>query len=210
MRSADGGVATVTRPNELPPSPITEVGVSVSDAGGGRGVSVICDCTLTPCQLAVIVTGVLVVTLLVGMVKGAEKLPAGTVTVAGGLAAGELLERLTRAPPAGAWPFSITLPPDKAPPLMVDGMDRDCSDGGCTVNWPEAETPFRVAVSVTGVGTVTCPAVIRNCVQASLPGIEIVGGTGAAAGFELVSAMVAPPGGTPAVGWTGTQVSSPL
>ena len=33
-RSVDGGVATVTRPNELPLWPTTWVGVSVSVAGG--------------------------------------------------------------------------------------------------------------------------------------------------------------------------------
>lgn len=70
--------------------------------GFGAGITVTCDCTLLLFQLAVIVTGVLVVTSLVGMANDAEGLPAATVTVAGGLTAGELLDRLTTAPAAGA------------------------------------------------------------------------------------------------------------
>jgi len=57
---------------------------------------------VTPFQLAVIVTSVFDVTRLVGIGTEAEKLPGATVAVAGGLADGELLERLTTAPPAGA------------------------------------------------------------------------------------------------------------
>jgi len=61
--------------------------------GFGAGITVTCDCTVLLFQLAVIVTGVLVVTSLVGMANDAEGLPAATVTVAGGLTAGELLDR---------------------------------------------------------------------------------------------------------------------
>src|SRR5262249_60845387 len=141
-----------------------------------------CACTFVPCHVAVIVTGVLTATLAVGIVKGAEKLPPGTVTMAGGDAAGELLDSVTMAPPGGAWPFNITLPPDNAPPLELDGICSDARDGGSTMNCPVADTPFSVAVSVTGVGTVTCAAVIWNCVQAVPPCIGIVAGTGAAVG----------------------------
>jgi len=189
---------------------MTDVGLSVNVAGGGKGVNVIWACTLVPFQDAVIVTGVLTETLAVGIVNGAEKLPAGTRTDAGGVAAGELLDSVTSAPPAGAWPFSITLPPDKAPPLKEDGIDSDAIDGGRTVNCLVAVPPFKVAVRVTGVGTVTCPAVNWNCVKAALPGIAIVAGTGAAAEFELESAIVAPAAGTADVSCTETQVCSPL
>src|SRR2546428_13705928 len=40
--------------------------------------------------------------------------------------------------------------------------------------------------------------------------IETVAGTGAAAGFELVRVIVAPPAGAAAVSCTATQVESPL
>jgi len=102
MLSVDEGDATVTVPKELPPKPIVEVGFSVSDVGGCCGVSVSCAWVLTPFQLAVIVTVVFVVTAFVWIGNEAEKLPGATNADEGGLTAGELLERLTKAPLAGA------------------------------------------------------------------------------------------------------------
>ena len=117
------------------------------------------------------------VTLLVGMGNEAEKLPGSTVTAAGGLTIGELLERLTTAPPAGACPLSITMPCGCAPPLMVAGeIVSDFNEGGCKVNCAEAEAELSAAVIVTGVAVDTCPACTWNCVQAVLPGIAIVAG----------------------------------
>jgi len=202
----------VTVPSTEPgPPPIAVAGDSVSDVGAGPGTTVIADCTVTPFQLAEMVTGVFVVTLLVGTLNEVEKLPGGTVTVDGGVAAGELLERLTTAPPAGAWPVSITIPPAFTPPLALVGVtESDFSAGGCTMNWTEAVPPLSVAVSVTGVGDTTCPACIWNCVQAMLPCIGIVDGTDAALGFELVMPMTAPLAGTAAVSCTATHVVSPL
>src|SRR5258708_270215 len=201
----------VTVPKELPPAPTVEVGESVNDVGGGCGVSVICDWALAPFQVAVTVTVVVVETALVASGNEVEKSPGSTLTVEGGLTARELLDRLTIAPPVGAWPFSITTPVACAPPLIVLGeMDTERTDGGSTVSWTEAVPPLSVAEIVTGVGDVTCPACIVNCVQALLPGIASVGGTGAALGLELVSAMVAPAAGAAAVSCTDTQVPSPL
>jgi len=202
----------VTLPSTEPgPPPIVVAGNSVSDVGAAPGITVIGDCTVTPFQLAEIVTGVLVVTLLVATVNGVEKLPAGTITVDGTLTAGELLERLTTAPPGGAWPFSMTIPPAGEPPLMLLGViESDFSDGGCTMNVTAAVPALSAAVSVTGVGATTCPAWIMNCVQAMSPGIVIVGGTDAALGFELVMLMMAPLAGTAADSWTATEVESPL
>src|SRR5215204_3800075 len=154
---------------------------------------------------------VFAVTPLVGMGNEAEKLPGATVTGAGGLTKGELLERLTTAPPAGACPLSITIPCGCAPPLMVLGeIVNDFSEGGCNVICAEAEPKLSVAVSVTGVGAVTCPACTWNCIHAVLPGIVIVAGTGTRLGFELLRVIVAPPDGTAAVNCTATQVISPL
>jgi hypothetical protein len=81
------------------------------------------------------------------------------VASAGGMAEGESLEKSTTAPPAGAWPLSIAMAPPCAPPLMLAGVRVIAlSDGGftlnCTVAWPE----LSVAVRVTGVVEVTCPA----------------------------------------------------
>ena len=94
--------AIETVPWTEPLAPVVVVGKSVSEVGFGAGITVTCDCTLLPFQLAVIVTGVLAVTSLVGIATEADELPADTLTVAGGLTAGELLDRLTTAPAAGA------------------------------------------------------------------------------------------------------------
>jgi hypothetical protein len=151
-----GADATVTVANELPPVPTVEVGLRVIDAGGCWGVNVTCACVLTPFQFAVIVAVVFVVTVLVGMPNEAEKLPGATVTCDGGFTEKESLERVTTAPPAGAWPFSITIPPGCAPPLMVLGLiESDFSDGGRTLNVTEADPELSVAVMVTGVDVVT-------------------------------------------------------
>ena len=52
--------------------------------------------------------------------------PAGTVTLPGTVAAGLLLDRVTGAPPAGAGPFSVTvpveLPVEALPPVTVVGF----------------------------------------------------------------------------------------
>src|SRR5712691_4377529 len=210
MLSVDEGDATVTVPKELPPKPIVEVGFNVSDVGGCCGVSVSCAWVLTPFQLAMIVAVVFVVTAFVWIGNETEKLPGATNADEGGLTAGELLERLTKAPLAGAWPFNITIAPACAPPLMVLGSESDFRDGGSTLNEADADAVLSVAVNATGVGEVTCPACIWNWVQAVLPGIVIVAGTGAAAGFELVRLVVAPLAGTAALSCTATQVVSPL
>src|ERR1044071_5493917 len=89
----------------------------------------------------------------------AEASPAATSTDVGGLTDGELLVRVTTAPPAGANPFSNTIPCGSAPPLMVLGeIVNDFNEGGSKVNCAEAELELSVAVSVTGVGAVTCAA----------------------------------------------------
>ena len=107
--------------------------------------------------------------------------------------------------------MSIAIPCGCAAPLMVLGeIVTDFNEGGCKVNCAEAELELSVAVSVTGVGVVTCPACNWNCIQAVLPGIVTVAGTGTAPGFELLMLIVAPPAGTAAVNCTSTKVVSPL
>lgn len=94
--------ATVTDPWTEPLAPVVVVGKSVRDVGFGDGATVSSAWVLLPFQFAVMVTGVLVATSLVGNEKEAEGLPAATDTVLGGMTAGELLDRLTTAPAAGA------------------------------------------------------------------------------------------------------------
>src|SRR2546427_1147475 len=45
-----------------------------------------------------------------------------TVTRAGATAAGLLLESVTCAPPAGAGPFSVTVPAEGLPPVTLAGL----------------------------------------------------------------------------------------
>ena len=75
---------------------------------------------MAPAYAAVIVTGVEAPTGPVAMVKVAVVDPAGTVTVAGTLAAPLLLERTMVAPPVGAAPLSTTVPWVDVPPVIDD------------------------------------------------------------------------------------------
>jgi len=93
---------------------------------------------------------------------------------------------------------------------MLGESVRDFSEGGRTENWTDAVPPLSVAEIVTDVATVTCPACSWNCVQAMFPGIATLVGTAAAAGFEVLIAIDAPPEGAAAVSCTATNVVSPL
>jgi hypothetical protein len=73
---------------------------------------------------------VVVVTALVGMLNETDAAPGATAAVAGGLAAGELLVRLTTAPPDGGRPFSEMMPDVGTPPVIGLDANSDLSDGG--------------------------------------------------------------------------------
>jgi hypothetical protein len=154
---------------------------------------------------------VLAVTLLVGIWKTTEGLPAATVSTAGAWTAGELLLRLMDAPLAGATPLSMAMACTEIPPLNVTGeMESDLRDGGRTCSCDDADPELSEAVMVTGVSVVTWPAFIWNCIHAVLPGIVTVAGTGAASGSELVNVMTAPLDGAAVVNWICIQVGLPL
>ena len=117
------------------------------------------------------------------------------VAVVGGLAAGELLERLTTAPPEGAAPVSITITDVTAPPEMGLNTLMDLSAGGCTVKLTDADVAFNVAASVTAVGALTAPTWNRNWPNAKPAGMVNVAGTGAAVELLLERLTTAPPCG---------------
>jgi hypothetical protein len=109
----------------------------------------------------VIVAVVTAVTLVVVNGVDPDQKSWGTVIVGGTTTAVELLERLTTAPPAGAGPCRFTDRPTSEPPLTPGGeAEIDVIVAGATVNWAVVETPLSVAVTVTGVGTVTSASVI--------------------------------------------------
>ena len=79
---------------------------------------------LAPPYDAVIVAEVDAVTAVVVTVNVALVEPAGTVTLAGTVAADAVLERLTTAPPLGAAPLSVTVPVEDEPPLTLVGFNE--------------------------------------------------------------------------------------
>ena len=122
----DGAAAvSVTVPSD-PFPPITDVGLSEtaeSAAGGGTGVTVTVAVRVTLPALAVIVTGVDVVTTLVPTANVAVVEPCATVTLAGTVATDVLLlESDTANPPDGAAAVSVTVPCDPFPPTTEDGL----------------------------------------------------------------------------------------
>lgn len=132
------------------------------------------------------------------------------VAVVGGLAAGELLDRLMRAPPEGAAPVSITITDVTAPPVIGLNTLMDLSAGGCTVKFTDAEVAPNVAVSVTSVGALTDPTWNRNWPNAKPAGMVKVAGVGAAAELLLERLTTAPPEGAGPVNWTETVWVSPF
>ena len=59
--------------------------------------------------------------------------PAGTVTLAGTLAAFELSESVIAAPPLGAAALNVTVPVDEAPPTTVAGLTETAESVGPVV-----------------------------------------------------------------------------
>jgi hypothetical protein len=134
-------------------SPLRPVAVTVRVAVCAGGVTVRVAVRETPPALAVMVTGVDVVTALVGIAKVALVAPCATDTPAGTVAAAVLLlDRDTAKPPAGAGDVSVTVPCDEAPPVTLAGftatVESDAAADGVTVRSAVRETPFAEAVMV--------------------------------------------------------------
>jgi hypothetical protein len=80
-------------------------------------------------------TAVEAATALVLTGKVALVAPAGTVTLPATVAAELLLDSVTGAPPAGAGPFSLTVPVELLPPVTVVGLTlSELGMGGITVS----------------------------------------------------------------------------
>src|SRR6266852_3248240 len=146
-------------------------------------------------------TLVLLATALVLIAKVAEEVPAATVTVAGTVATPVLLlDRLTTAPPAGAFPANVTVPCEDDPPVTVAGFAVKVLSAGVTVSVALCVAVLYVALIVTAVVAVTAPLVTLN-VALVLPAP-----TGAAAASVTVPTEPTP--ATTVLGDTDTELSS--
>ena len=133
---------------------------SVGAAGVGGGAAAaftVSDVLALNRSSAVIVTAVSALTDAVAIAKVADVAPAGTVTLAGTLAAPFELNNWTTAPPDGAAPWSVAVPVDGDPPFTVAGETVTLTSGGVaaagglTVNPTLAALAPYAAVSDTGV-----------------------------------------------------------
>jgi hypothetical protein len=98
---------------------ITVPGVTVKLLSRGAGLTVNVTVLLVPLYVAVIVTDVAVVTVPAVMAKLADVAPAGTVTVAGTVAAGFELASDITTPELPAGELIVTVPAAEAP-LAID------------------------------------------------------------------------------------------
>ncbi len=112
--------------------PVTEVGKMLKLVGLGGTIVKVPFTDVCP-ELAVIVTDVAEDTGDVCPVNVTIVWPAGTVTLASGVALEELEERLTTRPPVGAGPFKDTMSKSGSPPTTGDGRTNSSGTGGLIV-----------------------------------------------------------------------------
>src|SRR5687767_12003713 len=136
---------------------------------------------------------------LVVMVNVALAAPAGTVTLAGTEAAPLLLESATCAPPAGAGPFSVTVPLAVVPPATLEGlMLRDEINAGTTASGAVLVAPPYEPEMVAEVGVDTALVLTLKFALVAPAGTVTLAGTVTAA-LSLDSVTCAPPAGAAAV-----------
>jgi hypothetical protein len=141
---------------------------------------------------------------LVVIVNTALVLPAGTVTLAGTLAAdGVSLISDTAIPPAGAAPVSVTVPWETMPPKTLVGfIESEFRTGGATVSAAVFSFTPSSAVMVMGVDPLTGYVVIVKVALVLPPGTVTLDGTLAADGMLLLNDTTTPPLGAAPVSVT--------
>src|SRR5215203_2740586 len=136
---AGAGDVSVTVPcDEAPPVTLAGFTATVeSDAGGGGGVTVSVALRAVPPNAPLIVRDVDAVTDVVLTVNVALKAPAGTVRLAGTVAALVLLlDSVTTAPPAGAALVRLAVPSEVLPPATLAGLSAIPASEAASVKAP--------------------------------------------------------------------------
>ncbi|HEV8636851.1 MAG TPA: hypothetical protein VG370_21745 [Chloroflexota bacterium] len=154
-----------------------------------------------------IVATVDAVTDVVETVKVALVAFAGTVTLAGTVAAAALLDSATANPPAGAAAVNVTVPCADAPPATLVGLTDTAESAaagggggaGVTVSDAVLVAPPNAPVIVTGVDAPTALVVTVNVALVAPAAIVTLAGTLAAAALLLESDTAAPPLGAAAL-----------
>jgi hypothetical protein len=134
---------------------------------------------------------------MVDTVKVALVAPAGTVTLAGTVAAEALLlASATSAPPAGAAALSVTVPVDPTPPVTLVGFRlRDETVIGITVSAPDLVAPPYVPEIVTEVDAETGFVQTAKVAFVVPSWTTTLAGTPTTAGMLLDSMTATPPAG---------------
>ena len=196
------GAVSVTVPVADDP-PVTDSGEMLRfDRVGLADVTVKRAVLLTPPALAVITEELVLVVVPDTTVNDAAVAPAGTVTLAGTVAADALpLVSDTTTPPAGAAALRVTVPVLFDPSTTVSGLKlRPVSVGlddvaGATVSPAVRDTPFAIAEIVTDVVWVTDVVATVNVVLVAPPGTVTLAGTDATAPLLLARTTLCPPEG---------------
>jgi hypothetical protein len=135
------------------------------------------------------------VTAVVVIVKVAEVAPAGTVTVAGTVAAELLDERFTTEPPVGAAFESVTVPVVLLPPTITFGLiERPERIVGCRARVAESERPGTDAVIVALVSAATNGVVIVKLADVAPAGTVTLVGTVAPLALSVTATPPVPAG----------------
>jgi len=173
----------------------TVVGFSVRPVKDG-GVTVRVAVGETPLAVAVIVTGVVDATIAEVTVNVAVVAPAGTVAVAGTVAAEVLLdESATVRPPVGAGLLIVTVPVEVLPPATVVGLSvRPEAVGAVTVRLAVSVTAPALAV-ITGAVFAATATVVTVAVALLAPAATVTEVGRVADGSLDVNVTVKPAGG---------------
>jgi hypothetical protein len=141
--------------NVVEPPAVIVVAVAVKLVMVGAGTTVRAAVGDELLKLAWMFPVAVVVTVTVVTLNWAVLAPAATVTVAWGVAAALVLERVTTSPPVAAGPDKVTVPVVLVPPVTVDWAKVTMlTTGGFTVSVAVLATPY-VAVIVAGVEALT-------------------------------------------------------